>query len=146
MQYKVTISKTNKTFPIKGLNELLKAETHTWDARMKKTVVSNKVKADNDKTCRLAIQRDLRGVKIDNEYVDDADNAKVTLTVKNATFATESKAAILVKSPAGAEVNLENVDISNVKADTTNTVWVDEDAAAYASGVVVNGGTVIVEP
>ena len=65
MKYKVVISKTNKTFPIKGLNELLKAETHTWDARMKKTVVSNKVKADNDKTCRLAIQRDLRGVKID---------------------------------------------------------------------------------
>lgn len=65
MTYKVTISKTNKTFPIKGLNELLKAETHTWDARIKKIVVSNKVKADNDKICRLAIQRDLHGVKID---------------------------------------------------------------------------------
>ena len=65
MQYKVTISKTNKTFPIKGLNELLKAETHTWDARMKKTVVSNKVKADNDTICRIAIQKCLRGVKID---------------------------------------------------------------------------------
>ena len=63
MQYKVIISKTNKTFPVKGLNELLKAETHTWDARMKKTVVSNKVKADNDKICRLAIQKYLKGVK-----------------------------------------------------------------------------------
>ena len=65
MTYKVTISKTNKTFPIKGLNELLKAETHTWDARMKKKVVSNKVKADNDTICRIAIQKYLHGVKID---------------------------------------------------------------------------------
>lgn len=65
MTYRVTISKTNKTFPIKGLNELLRAETHTWDARMKKTVVSNKVKADNDTICRIAIQKYLHGVKID---------------------------------------------------------------------------------
>ena len=65
MKYQVTISKSNKTFPIKGLNELLRAETHTWDARMKKTVVSNKVKADNDTICRIAIQKYLHGVKID---------------------------------------------------------------------------------
>lgn len=69
MKYKVVISKTNKTFPIKGLNELLKAETHTWDARMKKTVVSNKVKADNDKTCRLAIQKYLHKVKIEKPII-----------------------------------------------------------------------------
>ena len=69
MKYKVVISKTNKTFPIKGLNELLKAETHTWDARIKKIVVSNKVKADNDKQCRLAIQKYLRGVKIDKPII-----------------------------------------------------------------------------
>ena len=69
MQYKVTISKTNKTFPIKGLNELLKAETHTWDARIKKIVVSNKVKADNDTICRIAIQKCLRGVKIDKPII-----------------------------------------------------------------------------
>lgn len=69
MKYRVVISKSNKTFPIKGLNELLKAETHTWDARTKKIVVSNKVKADNDKICRLAIQRDLRGVKIDKPII-----------------------------------------------------------------------------
>lgn len=116
------------------------AETHDYYALWIVAVGQN-VTLDG-----FTVQSSGRGVKIDNEYVDDADNAKVTLTVKNATFATESKAAILVKSPAGAEVNLENVDISNVKADTTNTVWVDEDAAAYASGVVVNGGTVIVEP
>lgn len=63
--YKVVISKTNKTFPIQGLNELLRAENHIWNERTKKTVVSNKVKADNDTICRIAIQKYLQGVKID---------------------------------------------------------------------------------
>lgn len=66
MEYRVTISKSNKAFPIKGLNELLRSETHTYDPRRKATVVTNKVKADNDTICRIAIQRDLKGVRIDN--------------------------------------------------------------------------------
>ncbi len=69
MKYRVTISKNNKTFPIKGLNELLRAEKHVWNERMKKTIVSNKVKADNDKICRLAIQKYMRGVKIDKPII-----------------------------------------------------------------------------
>lgn len=66
MTYKVVISKSNKTFPIKGLNELLAAEEHLWDARTKRKIVSNKVKADNDTICRIAIQKYLKGVKIEN--------------------------------------------------------------------------------
>lgn len=69
MKYKVVISKKNKTFPILGLNELLKAEKHIWDARTKKKVVSNNVKADNDKICRLAIQKYLHGVKIEKPII-----------------------------------------------------------------------------
>lgn len=61
MQYKVTISKTNKTFPIKGLNELLAGRM--YDYRTKK--YHNSVKSENDKVCRLAIQKYMRGVKID---------------------------------------------------------------------------------
>lgn len=64
MTYRVVISKPNKKFPIKGLNELLRAETHQYDARLKKTVVTNKVKSDNDTICRIAIQKHLNGVKI----------------------------------------------------------------------------------
>ena len=63
--YKVVISKTNKTFPILGLNELLKAEKHTWNPRTKKTVVSNEVKKKNDEICRICIRKTMRGVKID---------------------------------------------------------------------------------
>ena len=84
-----------------------------------------------------------RGIKIDEQYVDTP--AKVTLNVKNATFTTANKAAILVKSVAGADITLENVDIENVAADNGYAVWVDEDAATYADKVTVKGGLVKVE-
>ena len=60
MTYKVVISKANKTFPIKGLNELLAGRI--YDYRTKK--YHNKVKSDNDKVCCVAIRRDLKGVKL----------------------------------------------------------------------------------
>ena len=80
-----------------------------------------------------------RGIKIDNQYVDQA--AKVTLSVSNATFTTAKKAAIMVKNPTGADITVSNVDISNVAADTVNVVWNDEDNVAYYSLVNVTGGT-----
>lgn len=62
MVYKVIISRTDKKFPIKGLNELLAGMF--WNARAKK--FQNEVKSNNDKMCRLAIQKHMHGVKIDN--------------------------------------------------------------------------------
>ncbi len=85
-----------------------------------------------------------RGIKIDEQYVNEAV-AKVTLNVKDATFTTAKKAAIMVKSAKGADITLENVDIENVAADKVNAVWVDEDAAAYFDLVNVVGGTKILE-
>lgn len=60
MKYKVTISKSNKTFPIKGLNELLAGRT--YDYRSKK--YHNSVKSANDRVCCVAIRRDLKGAKL----------------------------------------------------------------------------------
>ena len=60
MKYRVTISKNNKTFPIKGLNELLAGRT--YDYRSQK--YHNSVKAANDRVCCVAIRRDLKGVKL----------------------------------------------------------------------------------
>lgn len=85
-----------------------------------------------------------RGIKIDNEYAVANDNG-VTLNVKNATFKTEKKAAILVKSTGNVNITLENIDISGVAADPFNEVWVDDAAAANADKVTVTGGKVIVE-
>ena len=84
-----------------------------------------------------------RGIKIDNQYVDAP--AKVTLTVEDATFTTAKKAAILVKTPAGADITLSNVDISGVVADSVNPVWNDEDTADYLSLITVTGGTITQE-
>lgn len=86
---------------------------------------------------------DGRGIKIDNQYV--TDQKKVTLNVKNVTFKTEEKAAILVKSVAGAEINASNLNINDVAADNYHAVWVDEDAAAHADKVIVNGALKAVE-
>jgi hypothetical protein len=84
-----------------------------------------------------------RGIKIDEQYVGTP--AKVTLNVSNATFNTGKKAAIIVKSAAGADIALSNVNINGVSADPFNAVWVDEDAASYADLVTVNGASMIVE-
>ena len=91
----------------------------------------------------LTVNSDGRGIKIDEQYVSAP--AHVTLNVANAEFNTVKKAAIVVKSVAGATVNLENVDITNVAADADFTVWVDENSAEYADKVVVTGGLCKVE-
>ena len=95
-------------------------------------------------TIDMLAASDGRGIKIDNQYVDAS--SKVSLNISNATFKTEEKSAILVKSPAGADITLSNVNIANVAADSTNPVWVDSDASAYADLVTVTGGSVIAEP
>ena len=84
-----------------------------------------------------------RGIKIDEQYVDSP--AKVTLSITDATFKTEEKAAILVKSVAGADIALSNIDITGVTADSENEVWIDEDSAAYYDLVTVTGGTKVPE-
>jgi hypothetical protein len=55
-------------------------------------------------------------------------------------FKTEEKAAIVVKSNVGADIILNNVDITGVAADHYNHVWVDSASAAYGDLVTVTGG------
>lgn len=88
----------------------------------------------------------LQSLKLLRWRSEKDSQAKVTLNVSNTTFKTDEKAAILVKSKVGANITLDNIDITNVAADSTNPVWVDGDAADYADLVVVTGGAKIVEP
>ena len=69
----------------------------------------------------------------------------MTLNVSNTIFKTEEKAAILVKSKAGADIILNNINITEVAADSTNPVWVDAASAAYYNIVTVTGGTKVQE-
>ena len=91
----------------------------------------------------LVVDSEGRGIKIDEEYVKTP--ARVTLNVKNAKFTTAKKAAIMVKSVAGADITLSNIDITGVAADSSNEVWIDEDAANTINKVNVIGGSMIVE-
>ena len=60
MTYKVVINKSNKDFPIQGLNELLAGRI--YDYRTKK--YRNPVKRENDKLCCRCINRDLKDLKL----------------------------------------------------------------------------------
>ena len=86
-----------------------------------------------------------RAIAIKDQYVDSP--RKVTLSIKDSTFSSAKKAAVLVTNTAGATINADNVDISNVSADNTNLVWVDNGASYQnISNVTVTGCTAIVEP
>ena len=91
----------------------------------------------------LTIESAGRGIKIDEQYIDAP--AKVTLNINDAKFTTEKKAAILVKSVAGADITLSNIDINDVAEDKDFAVWVDEDSKDYANMVSVTGAYVKVE-
>ena len=93
----------------------------------------------------LTVETTGRGIKIDEQYVSAENLAKVTLMVSDAKFTTAKKAAIMVKSAAGADIILSEVDISGVVADSVNAVWVDEDSAAYFGLVSVSGGSKALE-
>ena len=87
---------------------------------------------------------DGRGIKIDEQYVNEVKAP--TLNVSGTTFKTEEKAAVLVKSEDGAIINWgERNNISEVAADSTFAVWVDEASADYADKVIVNGTNKTVE-
>ncbi len=92
----------------------------------------------------LIINSDGRGIKIDDEYTNE-NCAKVTFDIKNADINTQKKAAIMVKTFEGADITAQNVDISDVKADSINLVWIDEDATQYKDLVNVQGATTHIE-
>ena len=87
-----------------------------------------------------------RAIKIDKQYVNTAEIAQVTLNVKNSTFVSQKKAAVLVNSPAGAIINWrEGNNIEGVAEDPINAVWVDDGATGSYDNVVVNGATKVLE-
>lgn len=101
----------------------------------------------NNCTIDMAACSDGRGIKIDNQYLNAAEEGKVTLNVAGTKFITEEKSAVLVKSTVGAVINWgAGNDIAEVAADNVNAVWVDEATASYADLVTVTGASKIVEP
>ena len=125
----IALEGANKAYSLKNVSV---TETHDYYA------IWVSAKGQNITIDGLTINSAGRGIKIDEQYVSSP--AKVTMSVANATFKSAKKAAIVVKSVEGAEINWgAGNDISNVAADDTFGVWVDEASKAYADKVVVNG-------
>ena len=86
-----------------------------------------------------------RAIKIDPQY-NEAVAALVTLNIKNSTFVSQKKAAVLVNSPVGAVINWgEGNNIEGVTEDQINAVWVDDGASDSFDLVEVNGATKVLE-
>ena len=95
-------------------------------------------------TINMPVENAGRGIKIDEQYLDEVKAP--TLNVSGTTFKTEEKAAVIVKSKDGAIINWrEGNDISEVEADSTFAVWVDEASETYADKVIVNGAYKTIE-
>lgn len=82
-----------------------------------------------------------RAIAIKEEYV--TNKSKVSLNISNSKITSAEKAAVLVTSTAGADIKVNNVDISKVAADTTNFAWIDEKTPS--APVTITGGTVKAE-
>ena len=83
-----------------------------------------------------------RGFKIADE---DSAKELTTLKVSDTKFNNTKKAAILVTTNYGATITLENLDITNCTADSTNAVWVDDGRTATFDEIKVTGGTKVIE-
>lgn len=86
-----------------------------------------------------------RAIAIKDQYVDSP--AKVTLNITGGKMTSAKKAAVLVTSTAGANINASRVNIRAVEADSKNLVWVDNgDGYKNIIDVTVTGCSVILEP
>lgn len=86
-----------------------------------------------------------RAIKVADEYVSAPE--KIVLNITDCKFTSVNKAAVLVSSVAGAEINVEDLDISEVASDTVNVAWKDNKKSEWQNAsVTVNGVECIVAP
>ena len=82
-----------------------------------------------------------RGIKVIDQYVNEADRVQCNINISNTSFESYKKAAILVTNTKGAKITASNLDISKVAADKVNAVWNDADRTAAYDLVEVVGCT-----
>ena len=94
---------------------------------------------------KSSVEKSNRAVAIKDQYVTDPES--VSLLIRDTNISADKKAAILVSSKGGANIELVNVDIEGTP-DKVNAVWIDNGAdygANIKDKVIVKGGSVIIE-
>ena len=84
---------------------------------------------------------DSRAIKIVDENINEPDRKAITLNVSNTIFSSDSKAAVLVTSTAGAIINWGEGNNISETADNVNAVWNDSKRADCMELVIVYGCT-----
>ncbi len=143
----VTSDKAIALFGDSDLTNVIISDVHPEDGEAYALWIRPFGQTVNLKNCALLAHESKttdRGIKIDNQYVNDGE-AKVTLNIDGLKVKSQKKAAIMVKSTKGADINIKNIDITEVADDKANAVWVDEDTKQYAGLVTVTGASMIVE-
>ena len=85
--------------------------------------------------------KDSRAIKIVDENINEPDRKAITLNVSNTIFSSDSKAAVLVTSTAGAIINWGEGNNISETADNVNAVWNDSERADCMELVIVYGCT-----
>ena len=93
------------------------------------------------KNCTFTATNGGRGIKVIDQYVDEAERVQCNINISDCSFETAKKAAILVTNTAGAKITASNLDITKVAADNVNAVWNDEDRPDALDLVEVIGCT-----
>jgi len=91
--------------------------------------------------------RQNRCIKLSDQY--DSDPVSMSyLKIINCSFKSDKKAAILVGNVGGANITVDGIDITEVAADQTNAVHIDNSSkyTPYHHLVTVTGASCIVEP
>ena len=79
------------------------------------------------KNCTFSAPNGGRGIKVNDQYIGEADRVQCNINISDCSFETGSKGAILITNTAGAKITASNLDITKVAADNVNAVWNDED-------------------
>ena len=93
------------------------------------------------KNCTFSAPNGGRGIKVNDQYIGEADRVQCNINISDCSFETGSKGAILITNTAGAKITASNLDITKVAADNENAVWNDNKRTAAWDLIEVIGCT-----
>ena len=93
------------------------------------------------KNCTFSAPNGGRGIKVNDQYIGEADRVQCNINISDCSFETAIKGAIIITNTAGAKITASNLDITKVAADNVNAVWNDNKRTAAWDLIEVIGCT-----